>query len=113
MEKEFKNINPYTTIASYDTENYKLSALLNEDGSYSMCSFEFTDKDGKEAFWDNPSWIYGDKFYKVIKLWIEENKVLNGEAFSEILEYIPLKDFEIIYEMLEYGKKLKFDLDKI
>jgi predicted ribosome-associated RNA-binding protein Tma20 len=103
------NINIYTTIASMDGyEKYKLTALLNySDNIYEMPSLEIISSNGQEVFWDSNTYLFVT-LYGLIKLWVTEKKVEDGEEFSEVVKIIPLDDWPVIYELLEQGLKLGF-----
>lgn len=100
----------YHILASNDDKSYKLD--YSSDYDFPTVSLNIDNRLGKEYF-DNPNYIYGDEFYDIIKLWVEESKVNNGEAFTDIVKDIPLEDFETILEILEKGIELGFNLDKI
>lgn len=87
--------------------NYKLTALLEEDGSYCMSSFDFTSKDGKEEYWDNEDFIFGE-LYNVFDTWYTQDKADDLATLNIVLQSIPLEDFEVVYSVLKKGLELKF-----
>ena len=96
----------YTTIAS-DCGKYKLNAGVDSDGSYFMPSFEFTSKEGREEYWDNEDFIFGE-LYNVFDTWYTHNKADDIATLNIVLQSIPLEDFQTVYSILKKGLELKF-----
>lgn len=96
----------YTTIACVNDE-YKLSAFLEEDGSYTMTSLDFTDKSGIKAYWDNEDYIYGE-LYNMLECWFTEKKATDLVTLVDVLESIPVEDLEVVYDILNKGLQLGF-----
>lgn len=93
----------YYTLASFDDKSYKFSMMPCKE--YNDISLEIDNRLGKE-YYDNSVYIYGEEFYDVIKTWIIEKEVKDGESFTTILKDIPLEDFNVILQLLERSLEL-------
>lgn len=105
MNERFNNLNPYITIKSID-ERYELSCLIDSEGKIKTdwCWLELPEKEG----WDNTDFIW-DQFYNTLKSYVYDKKITID--FEDIIEDIPVRDFELLLSMLDFGIKLGFKKD--
>jgi len=86
----------YTTIST-DEDNYRLSALMTDNG-YEMPSLEIL-LDGEEiAFWDNEIFLY-NTVYPILK---------GKKEDTEIIDTIPEDDHKELLELFEKAEKMGF-----
>jgi len=113
MKKLDEDLVVYTVIEPIGSNvngRYKLSALLEEGGSYCMPSFEINDKDGiqeSDEYWDNEDYL--KEMYKILVL--HRKRTLNEkelEFIEELKQVIPKDDFEDLILMFDKGYKLGF-----
>jgi folate-binding Fe-S cluster repair protein YgfZ len=104
MSKDkFQNLNPYITIKTID-ERYELSCLIDSEGEIKTdwCWLELPEKE----VWDNPDFLW-DQLYNTLKSYVVDKKVTID--FEDIIQDIPVEDFELILNMLDFGIKLGFN----
>ena len=89
-------MNKYTVIATEGGE-YNISALLEDDGSYTMASFNFGSADQANDVWDNTNFLY-NTFYPYL-LGKKDDKQLS-KMFSGYKEELR--------ELFEEAEKLGF-----
>jgi hypothetical protein len=105
MSERFNNLNPYITIKSID-ERYELSCLIDYEGKIKTdwCWLELP----KSNVWDNTDFLW-DQLYNTLKSYVNDKKITID--FEDIIEDIPVKDFELLLSMLDFGIKLGFKKD--
>lgn len=98
-----------------DLGNYKLSALQNEDDSYSMPSFCIEDIDFKEeVYWDNEIFLYEELYQDLIaieRLEIQLSELKN--KFQGKYPEIDVEHIEELQEMFEEAERIGFFEDVI
>jgi len=90
----------YTTIST-DEDNYKLSALMTDNG-YEMPSLEIL-IDGEEiAFWDNDNFLYKNLYPQLMGECDDKN------AKEYINQNIPEDDYNDLLELFNKGIEMGF-----
>ena len=108
MSKKYDNLNATTSIQTMD-EKYTLSCLMDEDGNLKTdwCFLELP-KTVKVRCWDSTDFLW-DQLYKTVKSYTINKQITID--FEDIIQDIPVEDFKVIYELLEFGIKLGFKKD--
>lgn len=103
-KNEFKHT-VYTTIET-DDGNYKLSALLKEDGSYTMTSLEVPKEVDNDLYWDNGDYL----LYSVLPF-LKKNKSSIKNKEDRSYRLIPKSRRKEVKGILKQGIRLGFFKD--
>ena len=96
----------YITIET-DSGDYKIKALLNNDGSYSMPSLEFINSQTKEEeYWDNPEYLL-NTLLPILKKTYEPLLYDDKREVKYIKKTIPKADRKELKSIIKESIKLK------
>ena len=82
---------------------------VNKDGKfdYRFMWLDFKNIAGEQTTWDNPDYVF-NQLYDTLYHFIESKDIIDNEEFKDICINIPIDDFKLVFDMLEFGIKLGF-----